>query len=462
MSEIYRVPDSEIQSQLSYLDRIRELHPKQKSYHIVTLGCQMNVRDSETVSGFMNGMGFSRCDNREDADIICYITCCVRENAENKALGNVIWLKELKKKNPDLIIMVGGCMMQEEGLAGELIDKYPFIDLIFGTHNLYRLPELMYKLLLEKKPLYEIIDIHTVSEGLPVCRSNPYQAFVNIMYGCNNFCSYCIVPYVRGRERSRRADDILDECKQLHDSGIQEITLLGQNVNSYMGGGSHFAELLYRIDQLEIPRVRFMTSHPKDLSDELIDAYGSLKHLMPHLHLPVQAGSDRILQMMNRRYTREKYTELVGKLRKSCPNIGLTSDIIVGFPTETLDEFEETMSLVSDIRFDAAYTFIYSPRPGTAAAKIPDDTPESIKSERIQRLITLQLDIGNDILREQIGKVEPVLVESISARDDMMVGGKTPRSHMVNFAGSRDMIGKIVPVRITSAGKNTLRGELIK
>ena len=300
-----------------------------------------------------------------------------------------------------------------------------------------------------------------IAEGLPQQRASAFSAFVNIMYGCNNFCSYCIVPYVRGRERSREPQAVLDECKRLVDQGVQEITLLGQNVNSYRGGGGEFAELLRRVDELGVPRIRFMTSHPKDLSEELIAAYGELRHLMPNLHLPVQAGNDDILRAMNRRYTRERYLDLINRLRSVKPDIGLSTDIIVGFPGETLAQFEDTLSLVETVRFDSAFTFIYSKRAGTKAAQMPDDTPAQTKSERIQRLIALQADISREILSAQVGKRETVLVESVSARDEGWVGGKTPRGHMVNFPGGAELIGRLIRVEITSAGRNTLRGKRI-
>ena len=462
-SETVRVPKAELDAQWAHMRAVRETLPPGKKYHIVTLGCQMNVRDSETLAGMLVEMGFSEAPTREEADLIVYNTCCVRENAENKALGNVIWLKELKKNKPDMIICVGGCMTQEAGVAETLKRQYPFIDLVFGTHNAYRFPEYLRTVLTERARVADVMNIDgVIAEGLPVARSNPYFGFVNIMYGCDNFCSYCIVPYVRGRERSRDEADILDECKRLRDAGVQEIMLLGQNVNSYRGGGANFANLLAKVDELGIPRVRFMTSHPKDLSDELIDAYRTLKHLMPNLHLPVQAGNDEILTLMNRRYSREQYLSLVKRLRAARPDIGLTSDIIVGFPGETEAQFEDTLSLAREARFDAAYTFIYSPRNGTRAARMPDPVSAEEKTRRIERLIALQLGITSEILNEQIGRVEEVLVDSVSARSDLTVGGKTPRAHMVNFPGTRDLIGKTVRVKITSAGKNTLRGEQIK
>lgn len=456
------VSDEEMAVQKGYISAIRDALNREMRYCIVTLGCQMNAHDSETIAGMLDEMGMTPAESREQADLVLYNTCCVRENAENKALGNVIWLKELKALKPDLIIGVGGCMMQEEGMGEKVRKMYPFVDLAFGTHNMYRLPELLYKVICEKQRAIEIMrEDGGICEGLPVHRRNNFSAYINIMYGCNNYCSYCIVPYVRGRERSRDMDKIVEEAKALADSGVQEIMLLGQNVNSYMGGGAHFAELLYRLDQLDIPRVRFMTSHPKDISDELIACFGEMHHLCKQLHLPVQAGNDRILSQMNRRYTREQYLDRVRALRAVCPEIGLTSDIIVGFPGETLEEFEDTVSLIDEVRYDAAYTFIYSPRPGTRAANMPDDTPMEEKSRRIQRLIEHQQRITTELCTRQIGRIEPVLVEEVSARDAQCVGGKTERGHMVNFAGEPSLIGRIVPVKITSAGKNTLRGEML-
>jgi len=463
MNEKIVVSQEEMLRQREIMQRVRELKKRPESYHIVSMGCQMNNRDSESIAGMLEEMGMRKEPVREQADLILYNTCCVRENAENKALGNVIWLKELKRDKPDLMICVGGCMTQEKGMAATMKKRYPFIDVIYGTHNLYRLPEYIYLCLTEGHPVVEVMDIDgEVVEGMPEKRESVHNAFVNIMYGCNNFCSYCIVPYVRGRERSRDPQDILDEVKRLQDKGAKEIMLLGQNVNSYRGGGAEFANLLRRIDELGVERIRFMTSHPKDLSDELIAAYGELKHLMPALHLPVQAGNNEILHQMNRRYTREHYLDLVTRLRKVCPDIGLTSDIIVGFPGETEAQFEDTMSLVREVRFDASYTFIYSPRVGTKAASMPDPITADEKSARIQRLIELQQSIGYEVLQQQVGKRELVLVESVSARDENSVGGKTPRGHMVNFPGSAELIGRFVEVEITSAGKNTLRGKRIQ
>ena len=460
MSERPIVSQEEMQRQREYMRRVRALPARPGSYHIVSMGCHMNARDSESIAGMLEEMGMAKEDVREKADLILYNTCCVRENAENKALGNVIWLKELKRDKPELMICVGGCMTQEKGMAATMKARYPFIDVIYGTHNLYRLPEYIYRRLTEGEPIMEVLDVDgEVVEGLPERRSSRHSAFVNIMYGCNNFCSYCIVPYVRGRERSRDPEEILAEVARLLDGGAQEITLLGQNVNSYRGGGAEFANLLRRLDAMGVPRIRFMTSHPKDLSDELIAAYGELEHLMPALHLPVQAGNDEILRQMNRRYTRERYLDLVRRLRTVRPDIGLTSDIIVGFPGESRAQFEDTLSLVREVRFDAAYTFVYSPRKGTRAAELPDPVSAQEKSAWIQELIELQQAIAYEALTAQVGRRETVLVEGASTRDSGSLGGRTPRGHMVNFPGGAELIGKFVEVEITSAGKNTLRGR---
>ncbi|MBQ4227643.1 MAG: tRNA (N6-isopentenyl adenosine(37)-C2)-methylthiotransferase MiaB [Clostridia bacterium] len=455
------VPAEEMQRQYAYAQMLQKQGLGLK-YCIVTLGCQMNVRDSETMSGWLSGMGFTQTAAREDADIILYNTCCVRENAENKALGNVIWLKELKKLKPSLVIGICGCMVQQAGVGEELKQRYPFIDLAFGTHNAYRLPEYIYRILVDRQRVFEVWNTDgEIPEGMPAKRQSSINAFVNIMYGCNNFCTYCIVPYVRGRERSRAQEDVLDECRELVMGGTKEIMLLGQNVNSYMGGGSAFAELLEQVSQLGIQRLRFMTSHPKDISDELIHCFGRIPNLMPQLHLPVQSGSNEVLKRMNRRYTREKYLETVQKLRNVCPEIGLTTDIIVGFPGETLSQFEETLSLVEQAQYDAAYTFIYSPRQGTPAAGYEDGVTMEEKTRRIEQLIALQQSITSKKLAAQLGKTEKVLIESASTRDEGFVGGKTPRGFMVNLPGSAELIGKTVDVRITGQGKNTLKGKMV-
>ena len=434
---------------------------KGKRYHIVTYGCQMNAHDSETIAGMLEQMGMTEAAAREDADFVLYNTCCVRENAERRALGNVGWLKELKKVKPELIVGVCGCMVQQDGMAQKLIKRYPFVDIAFGTHNLPELPGMFKKLLDSRERVVSVLDTDgMIAEGLPVKRAGGLMAYVTIMYGCDNFCSYCIVPYVRGRERSRLPEDILREVEQLKTEGVKEIMLLGQNVNSYAGGGIDFAELLRRVDDIGIERVRFMTSHPKDLSDRLIDVMANSKHICHQLHLPVQHGSNRVLSAMNRCYTREHYLGVVKRLRDAMPDIGLTTDLIVGFPGETEEDFNQTIDLVRQVRYDSAYTFIYSPRQGTVAAEMPNQVDEETAKRRIHELIAVQEQITAETYAAQVGHVENVLCEGVSARSERQVTGRTQRGITVNFDGSADMVGSVVPVMITGAGHNTLKGKI--
>lgn len=434
---------------------------KGKRYHIVTYGCQMNAHDSETIAGMLEQMGMTEAAAREDADFVLYNTCCVRENAERRALGNVGWLKELKKVKPELIVGVCGCMVQQDGMAQKLIKRYPFVDIAFGTHNLPELPDMFKKLLDSRERVVSVLDTDgMIAEGLPVKRAGGLMAYVTIMYGCDNFCSYCIVPYVRGRERSRLPEDILREVEQLKTEGVKEIMLLGQNVNSYAGGGIDFAELLRRVDDIGIERVRFMTSHPKDLSDRLIDVMANSKHICHQLHLPVQHGSNRVLSAMNRCYTREHYLGVVKRLRDAMPDIGLTTDLIVGFPGETEEDFNQTIDLVRQVRYDSAYTFIYSPRQGTVAAEMPNQVDEETAKRRIHELIAVQEQITAETYAAQVGHVENVLCEGVSARSERQITGRTQRGITVNFDGSADMVGSVVPVMITGAGHNTLKGKI--
>lgn len=434
---------------------------KGKRYHIVTYGCQMNAHDSETIAGMLEQMGMTEAAAREDADFVLYNTCCVRENAERRALGNVGWLKELKKVKPELIVGVCGCMVQQDGMAQKLIKRYPFVDIAFGTHNLPELPGMFKKLLDSRERVVSVLDTDgMIAEGLPVKRAGGLMAYVTIMYGCDNFCSYCIVPYVRGRERSRLPEDILREVEQLKTEGVKEIMLLGQNVNSYAGGGIDFAELLRRVDDIGIERVRFMTSHPKDLSDRLIDIMANSKHICHQLHLPVQHGSNRVLSAMNRCYTREHYLGVVKRLRDAMPDIGLTTDLIVGFPGETEEDFNQTIDLVRQVRYDSAYTFIYSPRQGTVAAEMPNQVDEETAKRRIHELIAVQEQITAETYAAQVGHVENVLCEGVSARSERQITGRTQRGITVNFDGSADMVGSVVPVMITGAGHNTLKGKI--
>ena len=464
--EIKRISSEELAEQENFARAVRELPDRPQTYFIVTYGCQMNAHDSEKLAGLLESMGMMPAAEKTQADFVLHNTCCIRDNAERKALGNVTWLKEIKKERPNLLIGVCGCMIQQEVMAQKLLKQYPFIDVAFGTGNLYRLPEYLYEAITNKQRTIRVdACASTLVEGLPIHRESDLKAYITIMYGCNNFCSYCIVPYVRGRERSRLSDDIVREAEGLVKAGVKEIMLLGQNVNSYGTDSASeisFAKLLNRISRTGIERVRFMTSHPKDLSDELIDELAHNPVLAPHLHLPVQAGSNRILQAMNRRYTREHYLEKVQKLRAAVPHLGLTTDLIVAFPGETEEEFMETMSLVKEVRYDSAYTFIYSPRVGTKAAEMPGRIAPEVASERIERLIALQESITGEILNGMKGQTARVLVEGVSRRLGTQLTGKTGRNINVNFNGSAADVGKMINVRITGAGSNTLRGEKVE
>ena len=392
--ELIRITEEELEAQRRFAREFASLPGRPRTYHIVTYGCQMNAHDSEKLSGMLEDMGMTAAPVREEADFVLHNTCCIRDNAERKALGNVTWLKEIKKERPEMLIGVCGCMVQEPGMAEKILRQYPFVDVAFGTGNIYQLPELLYRAVDTRRRVVAVPEEQTIlAEGLPIRRESPFQSYVTIMYGCNNFCSYCIVPYVRGRERSRSADDILREVEGLQKQGVKEIMLLGQNVNSYgndVPGGITFPELLRKVSQSGIPRIRFMTSHPKDLSDALIAEYAENPVLCRHLHLPVQSGSNRILSAMNRRYTREAYLEKVEKIRKAAPDVGLTTDLIVAFPGETDRDFEDTMDLVRQVGYDSAFTFIYSPRVNTRAAEMPGRIDPALATERIQRLIFLQ------------------------------------------------------------------------
>lgn len=463
---IIRISQDELDRQLQFARSFSQLRNRPEKYFIVTYGCQMNAHDSEKLAGILDGMGMEMASSREEADLVLHNTCCIRDNAERKALGNVTWLKELRKEKPDLLIGVCGCMVQQPGMAEKILRQYPFIDLAFGTGNLYQLPELLLRAVENKKRIVVVPeDESTLAENLPIRRDNPHQAYVTIMYGCNNFCSYCIVPYVRGRERSRRADDIIREVEMLQKQGIQEIMLLGQNVNSYgndMDDSISFAKLLRRVADTGIPRIRFMTSHPKDLSDELIEEMARTPSIMRHFHLPIQSGSNAILKEMNRRYTREKYLERLNALRAAMPDIGVTTDLIVAFPGETEQDFQDTMDLVRTARFDSAFTFIYSPRIGTKAASMPNRIDPAVATERIEKLIALQEDMTAQAFDSMMGQTVHVLVTGSSKRDERQLTGKCERNISVNFAGNAEDMGKIIPVRITSAGKTTLRGEKLE
>ncbi|NLV92841.1 MAG: tRNA (N6-isopentenyl adenosine(37)-C2)-methylthiotransferase MiaB [Firmicutes bacterium] len=430
----------------------------------------MNERDTETMKGLLAQDGYTFTDSPEDADLIVYNTCCVRENPERKVYGQVGSLKELKEKHPDLIIAITGCMPQQPEELEQLRQRLTHVDLIIGTHNTHRLPELLHRIEETGERIIEVWDEpEGIVEGLPAQREGRFKAFVNIMYGCTNFCTYCIVPYTRGPERSRHPEEILKEITDLTEKGFVEFTLLGQNVNSYgkdLGLDMDFAALLRQVDAIPgVRRIRFMTSHPKDITPALIDAMAELPKVCEHLHLPVQAGSNKVLQQMNRKYTVERYLEIVDRLRERIPNIHLTTDLIVGFPGETEEDFQDTLDLVRRVEYDSAFTFIYSPRTGTPAAKRSDQVPEEIKKDRIHRLIELQNSISAEKNQRMVGKEEEVLVEGRSQGGNNTWVGRTRGNKLISFIveeGDFIQPGDFATVRITTAQTFSLQGELVK
>lgn len=444
-------------------------------YKIVTYGCQMNVHESEKLAGMLEGMGAVPAAEGESADVIVFNTCCIRDNAERRALGNIGVVKAEKKKNPALVIAVCGCMTQQDGMADTIKQRYPYVDIVLGTRNISRLPEEIDKVLRTRAAAkksskrYRAFDTSCVpdylaaDESTPVTRTSFPNAWVNIIYGCNNFCTYCIVPYVRGRELSRPMSSVLDEVRRTVDAGYGEITLLGQNVNSYghdLTGGESFAGLLRAIDRIEGKfRVRFMTSHPKDLTAEVVEAMASSDKICSNIHLPVQSGSDKVLKDMNRRYTREKYFSLVSMLREAMPDIGITTDVMVGFPTESEEDFLDTMDLVRRVRFSNAFTFIYSPRGGTPAAAMPQ-IPYEVKRRRIGELIALQNSVTKELSEDYIGKTYEVLAEDVSEKHENMLCGRTESGRLVTFAGDAGLVGSFVDVRITEARSASLFGHI--
>lgn len=458
------VSEAEMARQREFAEAVRVLPHRPQTYFIVTYGCQMNAHDSEKLAGMLEEMGMVPAETREEADFVIFNTCCVRDNAERRALGNITWLREIRKTRPELMIAVCGCMIQEPGMAEKILKQYKFVNLAFGTANLYRFPEMMYEALESGRNTVEVDTHDVIPEGLPVQRVRKEAAYLTVMYGCDNFCSYCIVPYVRGRERSREPSAVLKEAEGLMKDGTKEIMLLGQNVNSYgkgLGNGYSFAKLLKELDRMGVPRIRFMTSHPKDLSDELIEAMQGSRHILPQFHLPVQSGSDRILEKMNRRYTRDIYMERVRKLREAVPGIGLSTDIIVGFPGETEEDFRDTMELVREVGFDSAFTFIYSPRVGTRAASMDGQIAADVSTRRIEELIALQEEIQQQTLKRFLGQEEEILVEGFSKRSDDAVSGKGRHAVSVTMDGGPGDIGEIVKCRITGLKHNTLMGERV-
>lgn len=462
---------NKVEKQEEYINKVRAINSgKNFKYVILTMGCQLNENDSEKIAGMLENMGYEKTEKLEDADFIAFNTCCVRENAEDRLFGKLGEVKKYKESR-GTIIAIGGCMMQEKHIVEKLKQSYPFFDIVFGTHTLHKLPEDIYNSLISRKRIEDILDIDgEVIEGLPIKRDDNIKASVLIMNGCNNFCTYCIVPYVRGRERSRKAEDIISEIQQLSNEGYKEITLLGQNVNSYMrverekgedvGEINSFAKLLLEINKIEgIERIRFVSPHPKDFTDDVIQAIKNCEKVCKIIHLPLQSGSSKILKQMNRKYTKEQYLKLVEKMKKEIPNIVFSTDIIVGFPGETEEDFEDTLDVVEKVCFEQVYMFIYSRRVGTPADKMENQVPEEIKHERFDRLKKLverQIEQNN---KKYVGTVQKVLVEGNSKTNKNLLTGRTETNKVVNFEGKDELIGKVTDVKIESEHMWYLKGE---
>ena len=461
---------NKVEKQEEYINKVRAINSgKNLKYVILTMGCQLNENDSEKIAGMLENMGYEKTEKLEDADFIAFNTCCVRENAEDRLFGKLGEVKKYKESR-GTIIAIGGCMMQEKHIVEKLKQSYPFFDIVFGTHTLHKLPEDIYNSLISRKRIEDILDIDgEVIEGLPIKRDDSIKASVLIMNGCNNFCTYCIVPYVRGRERSRKAEDIISEIKMLAHEGYKEITLLGQNVNSYMrverengedvGEINSFAKLLKEINKIEgIERIRFVSPHPKDFTDDVIQAIKNCEKVCKIIHLPLQSGSSKILKQMNRKYTKEQYLKLVEKMKKEIPNIVFSTDIIVGFPGETEEDFEDTLDVVEKVCFEQVYMFIYSRRVGTPADKMENQVPEEIKHERFDRLKKLvekQIEQNN---KKYVGTVQKVLVEGNSKTNKNLLTGSTETNKVVNFEGKVELNGKVTDVKIESEHMWYLKG----
>jgi tRNA-2-methylthio-N6-dimethylallyladenosine synthase len=437
-----------------------------RKFYIRTYGCQMNEHDTEVMAGICISLGYELTDTLEEANVVLLNTCAIRENAEDKVFGQIGHLKALKKENPDLLVGVCGCMSQEESVVNRILQKHHHVDMIFGTHNIHRLPHILHEAYMSKEMVVEVWSKEgDIIENLPKVRRGKIKGWVNIMYGCDKFCTYCIVPYTRGKERSRRPEEIIQEVRQLAAQGYQEITLLGQNVNAY---GKDLAEnnfglgdLLDEIRKIDIPRIRFTTSHPRDFDDHLIEVLAKRGNLMEHIHLPVQSGSTEVLKIMARKYTREQYLELVRKIKAAIPDVALTTDIIVGYPNETDEQFEETLSLYKEVGYELAYTFIYSPREGTPAAKMQDNVPMEVKKERLQRLNALVNELSAKAMNAYEGQVVEVLVEGESKNNPDVLAGYTRKNKLVNFIAPKTTIGKIVKVKINEAKTWSLNGEIV-
>ena len=464
----------EVKKQEEYIEKVKQLNQgKGLKYHILTMGCQLNENDSEKLCGMLEEMGYVRTDEFQDADLNLFNTCCVRENAEDKLFGKLGELKRVKEEK-GTIIAIGGCMMQEKHITDKIKESYPFVDILFGTHTLYRFPEDLYKALIEKKKQEDILDIDgEIYEGLPIKRDSNIKASVTIMNGCNNFCTYCIVPYVRGRERSREPREIIKEVEELAKQGYKEITLLGQNVNSYLRvekekgkpfeeyeGVHSFATLLKAINKIDgIERIRFVSPHPKDFTDDVIEAIASCDKVCKLIHLPLQSGNTHVLKEMNRKYTKEQYLNLVGKMKAKIPNLTLSTDIIVGFPGETEEEFEDTLDVVRKVKFEQVYMFIYSRRVGTPGDKMENQIPEEIKHKRFDRLKALvesQIEENN---QKYVGTIQKVLVEGTSKNNEKMLTGRTDSNKVVIFEGDKSLINQMIDLKIVSEHMWYLKGE---
>lgn len=461
-----------IQEQQEYIDKVNKINlGKNLKYIVLTMGCQLNENDSEKISGMIEEMGYTRTDKIEEADLIAFNTCCVRENAEDRLFGKLGEVKKYKEEK-GTIIAIGGCMMQEKHMVEKLKKSYPFFDIVFGPHTLYKFPEDVYNTLTTRKRIEDILDIDgEIIEGLPIRRDDKIKASVAIMNGCNNFCTYCIVPYVRGRERSRKAEDIIKEIEDLAKQGYKEITLLGQNVNSYMrverekgenvGTIDSFAKLLRKVNEIPgIERIRFISPHPKDFTDDVIEAIRDCDKVCKIIHLPLQAGSSKVLKDMNRKYTKEQYLQLVDKMKNKIPNVAFSTDIIVGFPGETEEDFEDTLDVVEKVCFEQVFMFIYSRRVGTPADKMENQVPEAIKHERFNRLKELvesQIELNN---KKFVGTKQKVLVEGKSKTNENMLTGRTDTNKVVNFEGPDELIGKMVDLKIASEHMWYLKGEI--
>ncbi len=463
---ISKITSAEMALQREYMDKVAELNSRREQppiAHVHSFGCQQNVSDGEKIKGMLAQMGYGFSGNPEGADLVLFNTCAVRENAEDRVFGNVGALKRAKKDNPDMLLGVCGCMVQQEHITQKLRRSFPHVDVIFGTHVLHTMPQIIYEALTTRKKQVSIPQCDgVVAEGIPLRRESSLKASVPIMYGCNNFCTYCIVPYVRGRERSRDMEDILTECRELVAGGCKELLLLGQNVNSYgKEHGTNFSELLRRINDIDGEfRISYMTSHPKDATRELVDTIASCEKVTRHFHLPVQSGSNRILKQMNRGYTREHYLELIGYVKERLPDVALTSDIIVGFPGETYEDFRETLSLIEQVKYDSLFTFIYSPRKGTKAAEMPDPISAEEKGEWFRELLEVQQNIGCSSYKDYVGKTLRVLCEGEGRTDPSLLTGKSRQNIIVDFNGDSSLIGSFVDVEITDALAWALKGKL--